>query len=105
MWFAGLVIGGLFGAGIGDVLHWGEAWLFFAAIGAVAAMALKSRGTFGRAPGVPELERRIDALERECRSIRAAQPRRPGSRKRPPSNLPGRLSPHWKRARLRPAKR
>ena len=46
MWFIGVVIGGLVGAAIGDLVGWDSAWQLFAALGAVAAIALKSKGVF-----------------------------------------------------------
>jgi uncharacterized membrane protein len=70
MWFIGLVVGGLIGAAIGDLLLWDSAWQLFAAIGAVAAVALKSKGVFDP-EAMRRLEERIATLERELRVLNA----------------------------------
>lgn len=72
MWFLGLVIGALFGAGIGDLIKWDSAWLLFAALGALAGILYKDKR--GAAPtDAQTLARRISVLEREVRELKERQ--------------------------------
>lgn len=70
MWFIGLVIGGLVGAAIGDLVRWDSAWQLFAALGAVGAILLKRESM---TDVVGRLERRVATLERDVTALNAAR--------------------------------
>lgn len=75
MWFLGLIIGALVGGAIGSLIGWDEAWLAFAALGAIAGILYKDKLSQTAAPGrTDELERRVSALEREVQALKL-QPR------------------------------
>lgn len=71
MWFLGLIIGALVGGAIGSLIRWDEAWLAFAALGAIAGVLYKDKRSQTAAPGrTDELERRVSALEREVQALK-----------------------------------
>ena len=67
MWFIGLVVGGFLGGAIGSILRWDEAWLLFAALGAVAGVVYREKN---KTSVTPALEARVAALERELRDLK-----------------------------------
>lgn len=75
MWSLGLIIGALIGGAIGSLIGWDEAWLAFAALGAIAGILHQDKRPQTAAPRrTDELERRVSALEREVQALKL-QPR------------------------------